>query len=46
VPNLYVIDGSVFVTASAANPTATICALAKRTAKHISARARLQEVPA
>jgi choline dehydrogenase-like flavoprotein len=46
VPNLYLIDGSVFVTASAANPTSTICALAKRTAKHISTNARLQEVAA
>ena len=46
VPNLYIIDGSVFVTSSAVNPTATICALAKRTASHICEQARLQEVPA
>ena len=46
VPNLYMIDGSVFVTASAANPTSTICALAKRTATYISTHARLQEVAA
>ena len=44
VPNLYVVDGSVFVTSSGNNPTGTICALAKRTAAHICAHARLQEV--
>jgi choline dehydrogenase-like flavoprotein len=44
VPNLYVIDGSVFTTSTATNPTATICALAKRTAAHIVANARNQEV--
>jgi len=32
VPNLYVIDGSVFVTSSSINPTATIAALALRAA--------------
>ena len=36
VPNLYVIDGSVFTTSTATNPTATICALAKRTATFIA----------
>ena len=36
VPNLYVIDGSVFPTSTATNPTSTICALAKRTATHIA----------
>lgn len=46
VPNLFVVDGSVFVTSSAVNPTSTICALARRTARHISAQARLQAVPA
>ncbi len=30
--NRYVIDGSVFTTSTGVNPTATICALAKRTA--------------
>jgi choline dehydrogenase-like flavoprotein len=44
VPNLYVIDGSVFVTATGVNPTATICALAKRTATYIAANARKVEV--
>ena len=44
VANLYVIDGSVFPTATGVNPTATICALAKRTATYIVANARNQEV--
>jgi choline dehydrogenase-like flavoprotein len=44
VPNLYVIDGSVFPTASGVNPTATICALAKRTATYISDNRREQKV--
>jgi choline dehydrogenase-like flavoprotein len=35
VPGLFIVDGSVFVTSSGVNPTATICALAKRTAQHI-----------
>ncbi|XWN31258.1 MAG: GMC family oxidoreductase [Devosia sp.] len=30
VPNLYILDGSVFVTSSGFNPTATICAVALR----------------
>jgi choline dehydrogenase-like flavoprotein len=46
VSNLFIVDGSVFVTASAVNPTSTICALAKRCATHIVDHARLQEVPA
>ena len=46
VPNLYVVDGSVFVTSSGVNPTSTICALARRCGRHISAQARLQAVPA
>lgn len=42
IPNLGVIDGSVFVTAGAVNPTSTICALALRAADHlISHRAAL-----
>lgn len=35
VPNLGIIDGSVFVTAGASNPTATICALALRAAERL-----------
>jgi choline dehydrogenase-like flavoprotein len=46
VANLYVIDGSVFPTAAAVNPTATICALAKRTADFIVKNARNQEIAA
>ncbi len=45
VPNLFVADGSIFVTAGAMNPTATICAFALRQAEHIVETARLQ-VPA
>jgi choline dehydrogenase-like flavoprotein len=36
VPNLYIVDGSVFPTSTATNPTSTICALAKRTATFIA----------
>jgi choline dehydrogenase-like flavoprotein len=46
VPNLYVIDGSVFPTSTGVNVTATICALAKRTARHIVESASTQDVPA
>lgn len=46
VPNLYIIDGSVFTTSTGHNPTATICALAKRTAKYIADNARNQEIAA
>ena len=35
VPNLYIVDGSVFVTSAAVNPTSTIQAIALRTADHI-----------
>ena len=46
VPNLYLIDGSVFPTSSGVNPTATISAVALRSVEHIAVQARLQEVPA
>jgi choline dehydrogenase-like flavoprotein len=35
VPNLFVVDGGLFVTSAAVNPTTTIQALALRTADHI-----------
>ncbi len=38
VGNLAVVDGSVFVTVGAANPTSTICALALRTVEHFLER--------
>jgi choline dehydrogenase-like flavoprotein len=44
VPNLYVVDGSVFPSASEKNPTLTIMALAARTAEHISGRMRRGEL--
>ena len=37
VPNLFVSDGSVFLSAGAANPTLTVVALAIRQAEHIAA---------
>ena len=40
VPNLYVVDGSVFPSASEKNPTHTIMALAARAADHIADRMR------
>lgn len=44
VPNLYVIDGSVFPSASEKNPTHTIMALAARAADHIADRLKSREV--
>ncbi len=44
--NLYVADGSVFVTAGGVNPTATITALALRLADGLVERRRGQRVPA
>ncbi len=38
VPNLLIVDGSVFVTAGSANPTSTIAALALRAADELVAR--------
>jgi choline dehydrogenase-like flavoprotein len=46
VPNLYVVDGSVFVTSSGTNPTSTIAALAMRTAEHMVQDRYNQKVPA
>jgi choline dehydrogenase-like flavoprotein len=45
VPNLYIADGSVFVTAGGVNPTSTISALALRLAEHLAAEAPRQETP-
>jgi choline dehydrogenase-like flavoprotein len=44
VPNLYVVDGSVFPSASEKNPTHTIMALAARTADHIALRLKKGEI--
>jgi choline dehydrogenase-like flavoprotein len=44
VANLYVVDGSVFPSASEKNPTHTIMALAARAAEHISERLRKGEL--
>ena len=35
MPNLFIVDGSIFVTSAAVNPTTTIQALALRTADYI-----------
>jgi hypothetical protein len=45
VPNLGIIDGSVFVTAGAANPTSTIAALALRAADRLVERRAAIPVP-
>jgi choline dehydrogenase-like flavoprotein len=44
VPNLFVVDGSAFPSASEKNPTLTIMALASRTAEHISDRLKKGEL--
>jgi choline dehydrogenase-like flavoprotein len=44
VPNLYVVDGSAFPSASEKNPTHTIMALAARTADHIALRLKKGEL--
>lgn len=44
VPNLYVVDGSVFPSASEKNPTFTMMALAARAADHIGARLKSREM--
>jgi choline dehydrogenase-like flavoprotein len=45
IPNLYVVDGSVFVTSSGTNPTSTICALALRTVEHMVQVRKGQRTP-
>ncbi len=44
VPNLFVVDGSNFVTSARQQPTATIQALAYRSAEHIAGLARRGEM--
>jgi choline dehydrogenase-like flavoprotein len=46
VENLYVVDGSVFVTSGGVNPTSTIVALAARAADRLVQTRNLQKVPA
>ncbi len=46
VPNLFIVDGSVMVTGGAVNPTASITAMALRTAEHIADTARDTKVAA
>jgi len=46
VPNLYVVDGSCFVTSSGVNPTSTIVAIALRAADHLVETRAYQAVPA
>ena len=43
-PNLFIIDGSTFPTSTGMNPTATITALALRSAEHLIAMRRNQDV--
>lgn len=45
VPNLYIADGSIFVTSGSANPTRTICALALRIGLGIAENARHESTP-
>ncbi len=44
VPNLYVVDGSVFPSASEKNPTFTMMALAARASDHIAARLQARDL--
>ena len=46
VPNLYVVDGSCFVTSTGVNPTSTIVAIALRAADHMIETRFEQQVPA
>jgi choline dehydrogenase-like flavoprotein len=46
VPNVFIADGSIFVTAGAVNPTPTISALALRVAKGIVRTAKTEKVSA
>ena len=44
VPNLFIVDGSSFVTSGRGQPTMTIQALAFRAGEHIAAAARRGEI--
>ncbi|MBK5299059.1 MAG: GMC family oxidoreductase [Vicinamibacteria bacterium] len=44
LPNLFVVDGSAFVTFPEKNPTLTIMALAVRASRHIAERKRKGEL--
>ncbi|MGH2380804.1 MAG: GMC oxidoreductase, partial [Candidatus Limnocylindria bacterium] len=44
VPNLFICDGSVFVTSSAANPSLSIQAIARRTAGYLKRQVRTGEL--
>jgi choline dehydrogenase-like flavoprotein len=46
VPNLFIVDGSVFVTSGGVNPTSTISALALRSVEHLIQSRSSQPVPA
>ena len=45
VPNLYVVDGSCFVTSTGVNPTSTIVSIALRAADHMIETRFEQQVP-
>jgi choline dehydrogenase-like flavoprotein len=45
VANLYVVDGSCFVTSTGVNPTSTIVAIALRAADHMIETRFEQQVP-
>ncbi len=44
IPNLFVIDGSVFVTSTGVNPTATIMAIALRSMRHLALNRTNQQI--
>ncbi len=44
IPNLYVVDGSVFPSASEKNPTHTMMALAARTAEHLAGKLKKRAI--
>jgi choline dehydrogenase-like flavoprotein len=46
VPNLFIVDGSTWPTSSGMNPTATIAAMALRSAEHLIESRRTMEVAA